>query len=398
MKIGALEITEEEVRKRKAYLEITPDDERRLREAQPLLRGHAKAIIDRFYDYLLSHEHTRKILSDPGLLERLKGLQTTYFDELTAGVYDVAYFENRVKVGLAHHRFGLSPEWYLGAYVKYLHVVSDVLSAAFGRDYERYFQTTVSLTKIIYLDTGLALDAYYFAGQDEREQLHRAKRQLTDMIVHDLQNPLAGITSFLQLLKGSIAPSARAALDEALRRCDDLSAMIMNVLQISRAESGKLQTYIENVDLAQVAQESVQAFTPVAEAQGHPLSLEAGGAVVVRTDQTLLRRMLHNLLRNAIRHTPQGTRIRVRVEKTESGGRLIVSDDGPGIPRELQPKIFELFGGSGVRVDSGLGLAFCKVAAQALGTDITAESDGKKGTSFSIRFGATDLKSYSGLV
>src|ERR1041384_3559099 len=157
--IGAFTLDDGEVARRKSYLEIAPADEMRLREAHVHLQKQAKEIIDRFYEYLLAHEHTRAILAQPGLVERLKGLQARYFAELTAGRYDLAYAENRVRVGLAHHRIGLSPEWYLGAYVKYLHISSDVLSNAYGRDYERFYQTMVSLTKVIYLDMGLALDA-----------------------------------------------------------------------------------------------------------------------------------------------------------------------------------------------------------------------------------------------
>jgi hypothetical protein len=183
--VGSFSLTETEVARRKSYLDLTPEDEGRLRDAHPLLQGEAPQIIDRFYEFLLSQEHTRKILSQPGLIERLEDLQTTYFRRLTSGTYDLAYFENRLHVGQTHYRIGLAPEWYLGAYLKYLHVASDVLSRALGRDYERYFQMLVSLTKVIYLDMGLALDAYHYS-------LQAAKQQLTDLIVHDLQNPLAG--------------------------------------------------------------------------------------------------------------------------------------------------------------------------------------------------------------
>jgi len=386
--IGSFVLTEAEVAKRKAYLEVRPEDEQRLRDAHDHLQRHAKEIIDRFYEYLLAHEHTRAMLTEPGLIGRLKGMQARYFEELTAGRYDLAYAENRLKVGLAHHRIGLSPEWYLGAYVKYLHIASDVLSNAFGRDYERFYQTILSLTKIIYLDMGLALDAYHFSGQEGLERMQRAKKQLTDMIVHDLQNPLTGIISALQTLHGyADGGPDKEVLEEALLRCDDLSIMIMNVLQVSRAETGSLQTYIENLDLVQIARGVAEEFRRTAEREGRSIELEGPPSIPLRTDQTLVRRILQNLVRNALRHTPKGTRVVVRLGVEADRARVSVIDDGPGIPPEIQSKLFEPFAaaalrGSGLRVDTGLGLPSCRVLAKALGAELAVSSDGIRGSSF----------------
>src|SRR5262245_20141522 len=225
-----LSMSPAEIRRRLSYLEITAEDEQRLRDVHPHLQRHAGRIIDQFYEYLLSHEHTRALLSAPGLIVHLKSVQLKYFSELTAGEYGAAYFENRLKVGAAHNRVGLAPEWYLGAYTKYLHIVADVLRETFRDDPLRFFQTMVSLTKVINLDMGLAIDAYIHAAQQTLEaanaqlrKVEAARQQLTDMIVHDLQNPLAGIAAFLKVLEPSphLSASVREALQEALRRCHD---------------------------------------------------------------------------------------------------------------------------------------------------------------------------------
>ncbi len=405
--IGSFTLTQAEVEKRKRYLEIGEADERRLSEAHPLLERHTVSIIERFYEYLLGHEPTRAMLSSPGLIDRLKGLQVKYFNELTSGDYGLGYFENRLKVGQVHHRIGLAPEWYLGAYVKYLHISSDVLSAAFGRDQEKFFQTMISITKVIYLDMGLALDAYHYASQEglreknvqlagsyeKLAQLQAAKKQLTDMIVHDLQNPLTGITSALRVLEtrpDGFSEGERDALREALRRCDDLSAMIMNVLQVSRAEEGKLGVYLEDLDLTKIAEQVAAGFRLTAEEHGTALFVEAPGPVFHRSDQTLLRRVLENLVRNAIRHTPRGTRVVLQVEAPSGEApRVSVTDDGPGIPAEVHPMLFESYGAvalraAGRRVDSGLGLPSCRAAARAMGGDVTVHSDGLRGTTFTV--------------
>lgn len=407
LQIGTLRLDEHEVAKRKAYLELTGDDERLLREAHPHLQRHAQTIIDRFYEYLTAHEHTRKMLEAPGQIERLKALQAKYFSELTAGCYDLAYCENRVRVGLAHHRIGLSPEWYLGAYVKYLHIASGVLSEAYAADAAVYYRTMVSLTKAIYLDMGLALDAYHFSAQErleaksaelsqtnqELKRLQSAKQQLADMIVHDLQNPLTGIHSALQILLGD-APvpreEQREVLKEALRRCDDLSQMILNVLQVSRAESGELQALPEDIELVGLVRGIVQEFQSAASLDGRSIELEGSSPLRAKTDPSLIKRIVQNLLRNALRHTPRETRVTVRVEPGEAGRpRIRVIDEGAGIPRDLQARLFEPAGAAalrvaGRRVDTGLGLPSCRVMARALGAEISVESDGQKGSTFTV--------------
>jgi signal transduction histidine kinase len=407
----AFVLSESEVQRRKASLELTAEDEQRLRDAHPLIHAHAPAIIDRFYEYLLAHEHTRRMLSAPGLVDRLKTLQARYFAELTSGQYDVAYFQKRLAVGLTHERVGLAPEWYMGAYHRYLEIVSDVLSRALAGQLELYLRTMTSLTKVIFLDMNLALETYFLTAQArlaeknaaieatnaELVRLHAAKQQLTDMIVHDLQNPLAGLNAFLQVLKadpGRLSETQRDALDEALRRSDDLSQMIMNVLHLSRAEAGKLDTYVESVDLAALTREVASAFALVAGHRGCRLAVEGPATLVHPTDRQLVQRILGNLLRNVFQHTPRGTSVTVTAEAAPDGPRVRVVDDGPGIPVHLQPLMFERFGATalraaGLRVDSGLGLAFCQTAAKALGATLALESDGRQGSAFTLSFRTT---------
>jgi len=402
-RIGSFVLTEDEVVKRKTFLEFTENDEQLLQEAHLLLAGRHEEIIERFYEFLLSEPHTREILSTPGLVGRLKQIQSHYFRELTSGRYDLDYFENRLKVGLAHERIGLSPQWYLGAYQKYLAIVTDVLSLALGRDYERFFKTAQALTKLIFMDMSLAIDAYVFSAQDslarkaealesanrELRNLEATKRRLTDMIVHDLQNPLSGILAFLQVLEGrsqGLTPEERLSLREAQARCNDLSQLILNVLQLSRAEEGKLEVSIENIDLVEIGRSVVVAFDTVAGVgQRHLAFSSSQEQVRYRTDQSLLRRILSNLIRNALRHTPAGTRVELSVDPGPPVS-ITVRDNGPGIPIEVQDRIFEpgALRDAGFQVDSGLGLVFCKMASEAIGMKLLLESAPGEGTRFTV--------------
>ena len=401
-RIGELVLTERELQKRKRYLEITPEDEERLRAVHEYLVPHLDEMVDRFYDYLLAHQETRRILTaTPDRLENFRGIQRQYFLDLTSGRYDLAYLEDRLRVGLAHQRIGVSPEWYLGAFNQYREIAAHVLELAIGSDPAHRYRTLSSLNKVISLDMSLAIDAYIYSAQAklaerasaleaahaELRQVGEAKQRLTDMIVHDLRNPLSGIVAFLQILgerEQGLTDQETAGLRAALSGCEDLSHLIMNVLQLSQAEKGELPLHVERVDLAELADRSVSAFRQVAERGGRHLSFQSEGrSLQTRTDEGLLRRVLYNLIRNALQHTPQGTRVEVSV-RAGPPFHISVSDDGPGIPFELQDRLHEpgVLRRAGLSGDSGLGLAFCKMAADALRLRFRVESKPGHGTRF----------------
>lgn len=396
-------LTDRDILARKAFLHLTEEDERHLREVHSLLSQHADVLINRFYEFLLSDERTRRMLEAPGQVERLKALQRTYFLRLTAGNYDAAYFNERIRVGQTHERVGLPPELYMGAYHRYYQIATDIIRSAFPPADPRAHRTVLALGKIITLDMSLAIDAYIHSAHsklhsrnEELMRLQAAKNVLTNMIIHDLQNPLAGIRAFLELLQSrqpALTASELEALHEALRRCDDLGEMVMNVLQVSRAEIGTLEVNAESLDLADLARRSVAAFALHAGQEGRTLTIDAPRELLIRSDQSLLKRILYNLIRNALRHTPRGTQIVVRVGAAGAGkAEILVSDNGPGIPPDVQHLLFQQHGGeqlraAGLRVDSGLGLSFCRSAVQALGGTIRVESDGRSGTAFRILLG-----------
>jgi signal transduction histidine kinase len=405
-RIVDLVLDEAEVQRRMSYFEIDSEDEKVLVRAHDLLESHVEEIVERFYEFLLAHEHTRRLLSEQGLIERLKEIQRRYFHELTSGRYDRDYFENRLRVGLTHRRIGLSPQWYLGAFRKYRDIITGLLRDLYGSESVDYRRAAVSFHKIITLDMSLAIDAYAFSAQEELAQraealetanrrlveIDAAKRHLTGAIVHDLQNPLAGIIAFLQVLEarpGGLTEVETRSLQEALARCNDLSDLIMDVLQMNRAEEGRLDLYMENVELGEITRSAVEAFSLVAEQGGKRLRFDSSGDPVnVRTDQSLLRRILYNLVRNALQHTPAGTQVQVSV-KLGPPWVVSVRDNGPGIPTEIQDRLFEpgALRSAGYQVHSGVGLGFCKMAADALDMTLHLTSEPGQGTCFCLKPG-----------
>lgn len=154
---------------------------------------------------------------------------------------------------------------------------------------------------------------------------------------------------------------------------------------------------MEDVDLAAVISGVAQSTRRQFEQAGRKLTLDLPASCILRTDEYLVRRIAENLLRNTLRHTPEGTPVIVRLAGTASlAVRLSVVDQGPGIPRELQPLLFDPFGApelrkAGLRVDTGLGLAFCRAASSALGAGLEVESDGRSGTAIHLVLPASHI-------
>jgi signal transduction histidine kinase len=390
---------------RLAFFDVGPDDAARLRALHGLATDTVDGIVERFYAHLLRFPELEPLLRDePGRIAKLQGLQREYFMALTAGTLDADYVESRLRVGNAHQRIGLRPEWYIGAFALYLRLALRTLVDETG-DGRTVLPTIESLIKVVLLDMSLAIDTYIYGGFVNREaaseleraarvaeaalearaEVERLKDDLTNMVVHDLKNPVNGIAMMVQLAlrKGRDLPEAqRNYLLQIDRTCREMMRLIQNLLEISKIEEGKMPVSREPIVLAEVVDEVAAEYLPVAEQAGRRLGLRVGTDLPpARGDRALLKRVLVNLLVNALRHSGSDE---VRVEGAPGPGAaevtLSVIDRGHGIAEPDRARIFEKFrtvrrspaddpGG-----DTGLGLPFCKLAVERMGGRIGVES------------------------
>lgn len=232
------------------------------------------------------------------------------------------------------------------------------------------------------------------------ELLYRRERAtvvLAQMVIHDLKNPLTALIGFLEMLSaGDLDESQRSLIESALRNGRDLAGLVDDLLDLIRYNEGRLRLRISEVSLPALCTESIAELAGWLTYESKTLILEVSPALpVIRTDARLLKRILLNLLSNAIKHTPYGTTITLRVwrEPLPDGSEqtvIEVADTGPGIPPERIERIFEPFGATGESRSSrqsstGVGLAFCKMAATALGGTIEVSSFPGDGATFRVR-------------
>lgn len=397
--------------RRLAFLDITPEDEANLVALREFARKHVDEIVDAFYQHLERFEETRRALREHAHLPRLKQLQRNYFLRMLEGRLDEGYFESRLRVGDAHQSIDLHPEWYLGTYNLYMRLVLQRLREHYRHDPDRLVAMIESLSKVIFLDMGLAIDAYIMGGFVERalaaeyrrvaevaqrtviekEEIERRKTDLTNMIVHDLKAPLGGILTVTQLAlrkRGAVAEAQARHFEQIQRSARDLLRMIENLLEIDQMQEGRLELRVEPVDLVTLCGECAAEFHAAANLAGQQIIVSVDDDVpIIATDMWLLRRVLYNLVVNAIRHSGGPGAIELRADLANNKVRLHVRDCGRGIPEEEQPLLFlkdRRRSQLDHREDTGLGLVFCKMAVEMMGGHIGVESTVGRGTTFTV--------------
>ncbi|MBL8715853.1 MAG: STAS domain-containing protein [Myxococcales bacterium] len=192
---GHVTLDEQEVTRRRALFCIEAQDLARIAALRPLAERHMDAVVDSFYELLLGHPDTRAFFPDELTVGRVKRLQRSYFLGLFAGRCDLAYAQDRLRVGATHERIGMPPKWYIGAFRKYLSLLLERIVAEIP-DRVEAMAAFESLHKLVAFDTSLAIDAYIAANLDSLGRQQAAIRELSTPVirVHDrvLLLPLVG--------------------------------------------------------------------------------------------------------------------------------------------------------------------------------------------------------------
>jgi signal transduction histidine kinase len=229
------------------------------------------------------------------------------------------------------------------------------------------------------------------AARAETESMLSRQRQFVADASHELRTPLTSVLANLELLAESLQGEEGDAARSALRSSRRMRRLVADLLLLARSDVGRVVRR-EPCDLAQIVVEAAAELGPVSAA--HDIVLEVHRAVV-EASRDELHRLTINLLENALNHTPPGTRIRVRTSAADGQVTLVVQDDGPGVPPELAPTLFERFvRGAGDRGHSfGLGLAIVKAVAESHGGTVALEPSGEgAGARFVVRLPqASDL-------
>jgi two-component system, sensor histidine kinase and response regulator len=229
--------------------------------------------------------------------------------------------------------------------------------------------------------------------RDDVVRLQLQKERLSSFVVHDLKNPVGAMDLHAQVLLAdrTLPQKARDAAEHIRSDARSLMRLILNLLDISKSEEGKLAPRLTELDLATLAREALESVALKAQLSGVTIAAQLP-ETKLRADVDLLRRVFENLFDNAIRHTPKGGTVELTSRRDGDRLYMTLSDSGPGIPAELRERIFDPFiqaeAGQRAVGGRGLGLTFCRLAVEAHGGRIWVE-DGSPGSRFCIEMPAS---------
>jgi len=208
-------------------------------------------------------------------------------------------------------------------------------------------------------------------------QLDDARKEFVANASHELRTPLFSLSGFLELLTDEDLdePTRRGFLTTMQSQVERLTNLSTDLLDLSKVDAGQLRPARDPVDLAELAQDLVSEFEPVA-GTGHALETELEDDVWCLGDEERVFQIGRALVANALVHTPSGTRVVVRARRRGERAQLVVEDSGPGIAPEQQRAVFERFYRveGGVASGSGLGLAIAKELARLMGGSVRLDS------------------------
>jgi signal transduction histidine kinase len=217
------------------------------------------------------------------------------------------------------------------------------------------------------------------------------RRELVANISHDLRTPLTSLHGYLETLRLKAdtlsEPERRRYLEIALAQSRKVGRLAQELFELARLEYGVVKPEKERFSLPELLQDVFQKFELPAEAREQQLQLEvAPDLPVVNADVGMIERVLTNLLDNAIRHTPQGGRIEVRLRREAGGVEVQVGDSGPGIPEGLRASLFQRpsFRAGGRESEGGLGLVIVQRILQLHGSEVRLLQRPDRGAVFSF--------------
>ncbi len=229
------------------------------------------------------------------------------------------------------------------------------------------------------------------------ERNEELRKQLTSDIAHELRTPLNNLAGYLDAIADGVVEADAGTIASLQEEANLLVRLVADLEELSLADAGRQVLNLEPQGLARIIEQAVASVAPRARAAGIVIVQETRPTPLVDVDGRRIAQVLRNLLENAIRHTPAGGTIRVGLAEGGGGVRVVVSDDGPGIPPEHLQNIFERF----YRTDAsrtratggaGLGLAIVKQLVEAHGGRVWAENEPAGGARFTVELPVSELE------
>jgi signal transduction histidine kinase len=373
-----------------AYVQLDDAEIARLRALHPRLEPHFPAIAARFYEAITTSPSASSVLTSREQIERLHVTLVDWMSTGLLGPYDERFYQRRTRIGRRHVTIGLAQQ--------YMFTGMSVLRSAYqDRIVELYplheaFAVMRAVNKLFDVELAIMVRHYQLDSEDKlisRERRIQADRitsmqTLTAGLAHEVRNPLNAARLQLELLERRLRRSAEdprliEPSELAQKEIERLTVLLNEFLQFARPP----ELHPQDCDVAQLVRQVVDLERLAAERRGAELAItQSPEHLLAHVDAAKLHQVVLNLLRNAIEAVSPGGHVSVEVAADPERLLISVADDGPGIPEQVRPRIYEPFfstkeGGTGL----GMSIVHSLVALHGGTIDLVT---GPSGTRFEI--------------
>lgn len=230
---------------RKKFIEISEEDAKRMKRLQPVGEKHIDEIMDDLYAHFLKFPETNAFLQSEKHVKNLKGAQTRFFMDLLSGEYDERYLDSRLSVGRTHERIGLEPQWYIGAYSKYMNLIIPKIFEANKAKPAEAMKDVQGVIKMIFLDMGFAIDTYIEA-MNNRENAMKAEF-------------VENLTSFADSLNNSATSIAAATSEQSATVAEQASSVHEVTSTVAEVKQTSIQAAEHANNMVESASTAVEA-------------------------------------------------------------------------------------------------------------------------------------------
>lgn len=233
------------------------------------------------------------------------------------------------------------------------------------------------------------------AERNRLAELDERKNEIIKIVSHDIRSPINGIASLAKMIKEDREVASNVAQVQEFsglihNSAISISNFVNEILDMAKLESGTTELKLEKADIYDLLQHQYSTFEPVTITKGVKLVVEAGRGTSVSVDRTAMGQAFNNLISNAIKFTPKGGTVTLRLKNEDGKAVVDVSDTGIGIPQDALPNLFDKFSriqrkGTKGEKGTGLGMSIAKQIVDLHQGEITVASAEGKGTTFTIR-------------
>lgn len=374
----------------KSHLALAEADTANLRALLPILEPALDGIVDAFYRRLFADPRARAIFQGgQEQIDRQRLRLRDWLAGLFTGVYDEAYYDQRLNIGRVHVRVGL-PQHFMPTAME---IVRQELKRALAvSPIPNTPAMLESLDKILSLELTIMLESYQQAYEakirdEERavveEKLTRSEHlaqigQLAASLAHEIKNPLAGISGAIQVLRDSMQQEDphRAIIGEILSQINRLDATVKDLLIFARPR----QPDFGLCNLCATVQRVIRLMTDSPPLRRVRVYTDCGeGVPPIRADEGQMEQLIMNLLLNAAHASKQGDQITISLRSNGRNARLIIADTGKGMDQHILARAFEPFFTTKAK-GTGLGLSICRKIVEAHHGSMTLTSKLNEGT------------------